>query len=54
MKIKFEESLPDYEQYKNMSYVILGPKENSKKTPLKKSKKYFIRAKYYKKFARLI
>ena len=39
MKIKFEESLPDYEQYKNMSYVILGPKENSKKTPLKKSKK---------------
>ena len=39
MKIKFEESLPDYEQYKNMSYVVLGPKENSKKTPLKKSKK---------------
>ena len=39
MKIKFEESLPDYEHYKNMSYVILGPKENSKKTPLKKSKK---------------
>ena len=39
MKIKFEESLPDYEHYKNMSCIVLGPKENSKKTPLKKSKK---------------
>ena len=36
MKQKFEESLPDYEQYKNMSCVVLGPKESSRKTPQKK------------------
>ena len=39
MKQKFEESLPDYETYKNMSYIIITPKETSKKTPLKKSEK---------------
>ena len=31
MKHKFEESLPDYEQYKNMSCVVIGPSESSKK-----------------------
>ena len=39
MKQKFEESLPDYEQYKNMSCVVLGPKESSRKTPQKKFSK---------------
>jgi hypothetical protein len=31
MKQKFEESLPDYEQYKNMSCIVIGPSESSKK-----------------------
>ena len=39
MKQKFEESLPDYEEYKNMSCIMIAPKENSRKTPLKKSQK---------------
>ena len=37
MKQKFEESLPDYETFKNMSCIMIAPKENSKKTPLKKT-----------------
>ena len=37
---KFEESLPDdYEQYKTMSCIVLGPKESSKKSPKKATKK---------------
>ena len=39
MKQKIEETIPNYEEYKNMSCVIIGPKETSKKTPLKKSQK---------------
>ena len=39
MKQKFEESLPDYETYKNMSCIMIAPKETSRKTPLKKSQK---------------
>ena len=39
MKQKFEDSLPDYEQYKNMSCIVIGPKETNKKTPLKKTQK---------------
>ncbi len=39
MKQKFEESLPAYEQYKNMSCVVIGPKESFKKTPKKISSK---------------
>lgn len=46
MKQKFENSLPDYEQYKNMSCIVIGPSERSKKasqknTPKKLSKDYF-------------
>ena len=37
MKQKFEESLPDYEQYKNMSCIVIGPKESSGKISQKKS-----------------
>ena len=39
MKQKFEESLPDYETFKNMSCIMIAPKETSKKTPIKKSQK---------------
>ena len=39
MKQKFEESLPDYEQYKNMSCIVIGPKESSGKLSQKKSNK---------------
>ena len=39
MKPKFEESLPDYEEYKNSSCIVLGPKESSKKSPKKALKK---------------
>jgi len=38
MKLKFDD-FPDYEHYKNSSCIMIGPKETSKKTPLKKSKK---------------
>ena len=39
MKQKFEESLPEYEQYKNMSCIVVGPKESSKKSNKKLSQK---------------
>ena len=39
MKQKFEESLPDYEQYKNMSCIVIGPKESSGKISQKKINK---------------
>ena len=39
MKHKFEDSLPDFEQYKNMSCLVIGPKDTSKKTPIKKTQK---------------
>ena len=44
MKQKFEESLPDYEEYKNTSCIIISPKENQRKTPKKqniKKENYF-------------
>ena len=39
MKQKFEESLPEFEQYKNMSCIVLGPKESLKKVQKKISQK---------------
>ena len=50
MKQKFENSLPDYEQYKNMSCIVIGPNERSKKaslknTPKKLNKDYFTKPK---------
>ena len=39
MKQKFEESLPDYEQYKNMSCIVIGPKESPKKAVKKTDSK---------------
>ena len=39
MKQKFEESLPEYEQYKNMSCIVVGPKESSKKSNKKLTQK---------------
>ena len=39
MKQKFEESLPEFEQYKNTSCIVISPKESSKKNPKKISPK---------------
>ena len=39
MKQKFEESLPEFEQYKNTSCIVISPKESSKKYPKKISPK---------------
>ena len=46
MKAKFEESLPEYDQYKNMSCVIIGPKNISKQSQKKLSKKVSRKADY--------
>jgi len=42
MKHKFEEALPDYETYKHMSCIVLGPKKTTqKKSEKSKKESYF-------------
>ena len=41
MKQKFEDALPDYEQYKNMSCVVIGPESSKKPSQKKIQKDYY-------------